>query len=245
MASTPFSFVDWLDDKLLIPLAAFLTDFLSASPTAVIKASVLSAHDKGSHAEVHVKVRKVLHSGRATLSLGTISIYPLSWTSRGCTCPILNPGKMCLNNSNSFLLGFFGFKSWEMTTNCERIKVQTDFLSPPGMDYLLAGPEEAGTGRLLVTMQSVVVPWTPRLGLLISEGLRNGCPWTLYARQAGHSSLHLQGDAAFSRLITKETGKCWTTCCPLSDWRALSGSCYSRAQEAQIKDWLVWFWYHI
>lgn len=44
------------------------------------------------------------------------------------------------------------------------------------MEYLLAGPEEAGTGRLLVTMQSVVVPWTPRLGLLISEGLQNGCP---------------------------------------------------------------------
>lgn len=45
-----------------------------------------------------------------------------------------------------------------------------------GMEYLLAGPEESGTGRLLVTLQSVVVPWTPRLGLLISEGLRNGCP---------------------------------------------------------------------
>ncbi|XP_034068251.1 netrin-4 isoform X1 [Gymnodraco acuticeps] len=101
----------------------------------VIKASVLSAHDKGSHAEVQVKVRKVLRSGHVALSLGTISIYPLSWTSRGCTCPILNPG----------------------------------------MEYLLAGPEEAGTGRLLVTMQSVVVPWTPRLGLLVSEGLRNGC----------------------------------------------------------------------
>lgn len=60
----------------------------------VIKASVLSAHDKGSHAEVQVKVRKVLQSGQVALSLGTISIYPLSWTSRGCTCPILNPGKI-------------------------------------------------------------------------------------------------------------------------------------------------------
>uniref|UniRef100_A0A667ZHJ5 Netrin-1 n=1 Tax=Myripristis murdjan TaxID=586833 RepID=A0A667ZHJ5_9TELE len=103
--------------------------------TAVIKASVLSAHDKGSHAEVQVKIRKVLQSGQVALSLGTISMYPLSWTSRGCTCPILNPG----------------------------------------MDYLLAGPEEAGTGRLLVTMQSIVVPWTPRLGTLISQGLRHGC----------------------------------------------------------------------
>lgn len=60
---------------------------------AVIKASVLSAHDKGSHAEVQVKIRKVLQSGQVALSLGTISMYPLSWTSRGCTCPILNPGK--------------------------------------------------------------------------------------------------------------------------------------------------------
>ncbi|KAL6111884.1 uncharacterized protein ACO6RY_08764 [Pungitius sinensis] len=100
-----------------------------------IKAIVLSAQDKGSHAEVQVKVRKVLQSGKVPLYLGTISIYPLSWTSRGCTCPILNPG----------------------------------------MEYLLAGPEEAGTGRLLVTMQSAVVPWTLQLGHLISEGLRIGC----------------------------------------------------------------------
>lgn len=61
---------------------------------AVIKASVLSAHDKGTHAEVQVKVRKVFHSGQRALSLGTISIYPLSWTKHGCTCPVLNPGKM-------------------------------------------------------------------------------------------------------------------------------------------------------
>lgn len=45
----------------------------------------------------------------------------------------------------------------------------------PGLEYLLAGPEEAGTGRPLVTMQSVVVPWTPRLGPLLSEALSNGC----------------------------------------------------------------------
>ncbi|XP_003973560.2 netrin-4 [Takifugu rubripes] len=101
----------------------------------VIKASVLSAHDKGTHAEVQVKVRKVFQSGQTELSLGTSSIYPLSWTKHGCTCPVLNPG----------------------------------------MEYLLAGSEEAGTGHLLITMQSVVVPWTPRIGLLVSEGLRNGC----------------------------------------------------------------------
>ncbi|KAG7493179.1 netrin-4-like isoform X1 [Solea senegalensis] len=112
-----------------------VSDLCKTKHDYVIKASVLCAHDKGSHAEVQVKVRKVFRSGQVALHPGTISIYPVSWTSRGCTCPILNPG----------------------------------------MEYLLAGPEEAGTGRLLVTMQSVVAPWTPRLGLLISEGLRNGC----------------------------------------------------------------------
>lgn len=61
---------------------------------AVIKASVLSADDKGTHAEVQVKVRKVFHLGHRALSLGTASIYPLSWTKYGCTCPVLNPGKM-------------------------------------------------------------------------------------------------------------------------------------------------------
>lgn len=63
------------------------------SVITAIKASVLSAHDKGSHAVVLVKVRKVLHSGKVPVSLGTRSIYPVSWTSRGCTCPVLNPGK--------------------------------------------------------------------------------------------------------------------------------------------------------
>ncbi|XP_041748355.2 netrin-4 isoform X1 [Coregonus clupeaformis] len=113
-----------------------VSDLCKTKHAYVIKASVLSAHDKGSHAEVQVKVRKVLRSGQVPLSQGTHSLYPISWTSRGCTCPILNPG----------------------------------------VEYMLAGPEEAGTGRLLVTMQSVVVPWTPQLGAHISEGLRQGCP---------------------------------------------------------------------
>ncbi|KAM6927340.1 netrin-4 [Xenentodon cancila] len=112
-----------------------VSDLCQTNLDYVIKASVLSAHDKGSHAEVQVRVCKVLRSGRE-LSLGTISIYPLSWTSRGCTCPVLNPG----------------------------------------MEYLLAGPEEPGTGRLLVTMQSLAVLWTPRLAPFVSEALRNGCP---------------------------------------------------------------------
>lgn len=153
----------------------------------VIKVSVLSAHDKGSHAEVHVKVRKVLHSGRTALSLGTISVYPLSWTSRGCTCPLLNPGKMHLlfilfGGKRAFFAirwNFFLASTWHWGVEVE--SVESDFLSPPGVDYLLAGPEEAGTGRLLVTMQSVVVPWTPRLGLLLSEGLQNGCQWRVWA----------------------------------------------------------------
>uniref|UniRef100_A0A3Q2NZH0 Netrin-1 n=1 Tax=Fundulus heteroclitus TaxID=8078 RepID=A0A3Q2NZH0_FUNHE len=112
-----------------------VSDLCKTKHDYVIKASVLSAHDKGSHAEVRVKVREVLRSGEAPLRLGTVSVYPLSWTSRGCTCPVLNPG----------------------------------------LKYLLAGPEEPGTGRLLVTMQSVAVPWTPRLALFLLEGLRNGC----------------------------------------------------------------------
>lgn len=80
---------------------------LFLSPMTVIKASVLSAHDKGSHAEVKVKVRKVLQSGQVALSLGTISIYPLSWTSRGCTCPILNPGETCLKHGSWYLYTSF------------------------------------------------------------------------------------------------------------------------------------------
>lgn len=67
---------------------------------AVIKASVLSAHDKGTHAEVQVKVRKVFDSGQTELSLGTTSIYPLSWTKHGCTCPVLNPGKTTTSHGN-------------------------------------------------------------------------------------------------------------------------------------------------
>ncbi|TTB85612.1 Netrin-4 [Bagarius yarrelli] len=108
---------------------------VSALYYTVIKASVLSAHDKGTHAVVLVKVRKVLRSGRVPLSQGTHSLYPLSWTSRGCTCPVLNPG----------------------------------------VEYLLAGSEEAESGRLLVTVQSLVVPWTSTLSFLVSEALRQGC----------------------------------------------------------------------
>ncbi|KAG9345764.1 hypothetical protein JZ751_008908 [Albula glossodonta] len=59
----------------------------------VMKVKVLSAHDKGSHAEVDVKVRKVLSQNtKVKLQRGRVTLYPESWTARGCTCPILNPG---------------------------------------------------------------------------------------------------------------------------------------------------------
>lgn len=57
----------------------------------------------------------------------------------------------------------------------QKYKVIMCLTLTPGLEYLLAGHEEAGTGRPLVTMQSVVVPWTPRLGPLLSEALSNGC----------------------------------------------------------------------
>lgn len=55
---------------------------------------MLSAHDKGSHAEVEVKVQKVLsHTTKVKIQRGRATLYPESWTARGCTCPILNPGQ--------------------------------------------------------------------------------------------------------------------------------------------------------
>uniref|UniRef100_A0A8C6V727 Netrin 4 n=1 Tax=Neogobius melanostomus TaxID=47308 RepID=A0A8C6V727_9GOBI len=54
---------------------------------------VMAAHDKGSHAEVEVKIKKVLFSKPGLKILrGSVILYPESWTIQGCTCPILNPG---------------------------------------------------------------------------------------------------------------------------------------------------------
>lgn len=54
---------------------------------------VTSAHDRGSHAEVEVKVKKVLHqSPGMKIQKKNVTLYPESWTVQGCTCPILNPG---------------------------------------------------------------------------------------------------------------------------------------------------------
>lgn len=61
---------------------------------AVLVAKVMSAHDKGSHAEVEVKVKKVLYqSPSMKIRRGSVTLYPESWTTQGCTCPILNPGQ--------------------------------------------------------------------------------------------------------------------------------------------------------
>uniref|UniRef100_A0A8C3QDA1 Netrin-4 n=1 Tax=Geospiza parvula TaxID=87175 RepID=A0A8C3QDA1_GEOPR len=69
-----------------------VSDFCQMKYAYVIKARILSAHDKGTHAEVVVKVKKVLKSGKVKIARSNRSIYPESWTNRGCTCPILNPG---------------------------------------------------------------------------------------------------------------------------------------------------------
>ncbi|KAF7248738.1 Netrin-4 [Varanus komodoensis] len=66
--------------------------FCGMKYTYVLKAKILSAHDKGSHAEVNVKIQKVLKSTKLKIFRGKRILYPESWTNRGCTCPILNPG---------------------------------------------------------------------------------------------------------------------------------------------------------
>ncbi|XP_005814285.2 netrin-4 [Xiphophorus maculatus] len=67
--------------------------FCTMSYAYVLKVKVLSAHDKGSHAEVEAKVQKVLsHNTKLKIQRGQVTLYPESWTTRGCTCPILNPG---------------------------------------------------------------------------------------------------------------------------------------------------------
>ncbi|XP_073507777.1 netrin-4 isoform X2 [Phyllobates terribilis] len=58
----------------------------------VLKVKILSAHDKGSHAEVIGKIKKVLKMTKLKIPRGKRTLYPESWTNRGCTCPILNPG---------------------------------------------------------------------------------------------------------------------------------------------------------
>ncbi|KAM3832592.1 netrin-4 isoform 3-T3 [Vipera latastei] len=66
--------------------------FCAMKYTYVVKAKILSAHDKGTHAEVNVAIQKVLKSTKLKIFHGKQILYPESWTTRGCTCPILNPG---------------------------------------------------------------------------------------------------------------------------------------------------------
>ncbi|CAB1452718.1 unnamed protein product, partial [Pleuronectes platessa] len=67
--------------------------FCAAEYDYVLVVKVMSAHDKGSHAEVEVKVKKVLYQSRQMkIQRKSITLYPESWTTHGCTCPILNPG---------------------------------------------------------------------------------------------------------------------------------------------------------
>lgn len=62
---------------------------------AVLVVRVMSAHDKGSHAEVEVKVKKVLYQNpQMKIQRGSVTLYPESWTVQGCTCPILNQGQL-------------------------------------------------------------------------------------------------------------------------------------------------------
>lgn len=78
----------------------------------VLVLKVMSAHDKGSHAEVEVKVKKVLYRNPLMkIQKGSVTLYPESWTIQGCTCPILNPGQLqslplrCLiaNNAEAYM----------------------------------------------------------------------------------------------------------------------------------------------
>ncbi|XP_066537522.1 netrin-4 isoform X2 [Hoplias malabaricus] len=68
--------------------------FCNMNYSYALKVRVLAAHDKGSHAEVDVKVLKVLWSSSILRHMqGALTLFPESWTSRGCTCPVLYPGK--------------------------------------------------------------------------------------------------------------------------------------------------------
>uniref|UniRef100_A0A4W3J836 Netrin-1 n=1 Tax=Callorhinchus milii TaxID=7868 RepID=A0A4W3J836_CALMI len=65
--------------------------FCNMKYTYVLKVRILSAHDRGSHAEVNVKIKKVLKLTKLKIRRGKRVLFPESWTNRGCTCPVLNP----------------------------------------------------------------------------------------------------------------------------------------------------------
>ncbi|XP_056603836.1 netrin-4 isoform X2 [Triplophysa dalaica] len=66
--------------------------FCNMKKDYAVKVRVLGAHDKGSHAEVDVQILKVLWDNIGiSHSPGNVTLYPESWTLRGCTCPVLYP----------------------------------------------------------------------------------------------------------------------------------------------------------
>ncbi|KAG7521564.1 netrin-4-like [Solea senegalensis] len=88
--------------------------FCAADYDYVLVVKVMSAHDKGSHAEVEVKVKKVLYQNPVMkLQTGSATLYPESWTTQGCTCPILNPG------SEYVVAGHEDWKSGRLMVNTQ------------------------------------------------------------------------------------------------------------------------------
>ncbi|XP_069085192.1 netrin-4 [Pleurodeles waltl] len=85
--------------------------FCAMQYSFVVKVKILSAHDKGSHAEVNVKIKKVLKMTKLKILRGKRILYPESWTNRGCTCPILNPGLEYL------VAGYEDFKNGRLIVN--------------------------------------------------------------------------------------------------------------------------------
>uniref|UniRef100_A0A3Q3JLB8 Netrin-1 n=1 Tax=Monopterus albus TaxID=43700 RepID=A0A3Q3JLB8_MONAL len=90
--------------------------FCGAEYDYVLVVKVMSAHDKGSHAEVEVKVKKVLYQNpQMKIQSGNITLYPESWTIQGCTCPILNPG------SEYVVAGHEDWRTGRMTVNTKSL----------------------------------------------------------------------------------------------------------------------------
>ncbi|CAB1313377.1 unnamed protein product [Coregonus sp. 'balchen'] len=70
---------------------------------------IVAAHDQGSHAEVEVKVKKVLyHSSQVRIQRGHITLFPESWTTRGCTCRL----HFAQAAGSEYLVG--GHEDWRM-----------------------------------------------------------------------------------------------------------------------------------
>ncbi|CAB1345979.1 unnamed protein product [Coregonus sp. 'balchen'] len=71
-----------------------------------------------------------------------------SWTARGCTCPILNPGQS-----------------------------HTHTYAHPCVEYLVAGHADRKQNRLIVNMKSFVKPWRASLGRKVLTLMKENCTW--------------------------------------------------------------------